>query len=111
MRQPKLNMEEYQRYTPLKDPITQLAENEKRKIHYSEIIAQKLNEKYPGYHFTPYIVLKTIKIFEELLYKAILRSRNKAPSTYSHAHQKLKYHIKLPGLFLLILNKNGCESK
>jgi len=77
----KYNFDEYIKFTPLKDPLTTLAEQDKRIDHYINIITQELNAKYKGSKFTPYIVKKTWSIFLHCFYLALTTSATRPAGT------------------------------
>jgi hypothetical protein len=65
-------------------------------------VTRLTQERYPYLNITEAFTRKVLRIFQQNLYNTIIERAGKPPSTYSHAHQKIKYHIRLWGIFLLL---------
>lgn len=68
-------------------------------------VTRLTQEHYPDFKITEALTRQVLRIFQDNLYKTIIECAGKPPKTYSHAHRKIKYHIRLGGIFLLIIPK------
>lgn len=90
------NNKDHQKKILLKVPGTKSAED------YVKEVTRLTQEHFPNFKITEALTRKVLMIFQDNHKMTIIECKGKAPSTYSHSHQKIKYHIKLGGIFLLI---------
>jgi hypothetical protein len=72
---------------------------------FAKEVSRLTQEHYPNFKITEAFTRKVLRIFQQNLKNAIIECSGTPPSTYSHAHQKIKYHIRLGGIFLLLIPK------
>jgi len=74
-------------------------------------VTKSINERYPGSNLNEATIRTVLKIFQENLKKTIIESKGKPPKTYSHAHRKIMYHIRIGGIFFTINAQMGEKGK
>jgi hypothetical protein len=72
---------------------------------FAKEVSRLTQEHYPNLKITEAQTRQVLRIFQQNLYNTIIERAGKPPLTYSHAHQKIKYHIRLGGIFLLLIPK------
>ena len=69
---------------------------------YVPEVTRAIQERFPDCKITEAQTREMIRTFQENLKRVIIECKDKPPVTYSHAHHKIKYHIRLGEIFLLI---------
>jgi hypothetical protein len=69
---------------------------------FAKEVTKQTQEHYPNLKITEALTREVLRIFQQNLKQAIIECKGKPLSTYSHSHQKINYHIKLGGIFLIM---------